>query len=213
MRPSFSSQSSGSAGETELLLLYARQDANEDEPGEENSRPELDFEDSEIIGSLRCGADRGQQQDQNGITAPPVILPDPLGLLFSAVQGGNLPHGESDKILRQQDDDTDEAHPAVGRVEMRTIGTKLVVLDDDNTCQKRDERSCVDRCVDNLTNLFLLRGMGRLDEQNRLDEEQDAQGLGQWVAGEEDELVEKDAGPDQSKEYEDAKLRNDSGAL
>lgn len=50
---------------------------------------------------------------------------------------------------------------------------------------------------------LLLGGVGRLKQQDGLDERQDGEGLRQGMAGEEDQRLGEHAGPDEDYEQED----------
>jgi len=53
------------------------------------------------------------------------------------------------------------------------VVVELVVLDDDQTCNGCQDRDIVERGVRVCALLLLLRGMGWLENENALDEEED----------------------------------------
>lgn len=89
---------------------------------------------------------------------------------------------------------------------------KFVVLDNRDTGDKEKERQQIQDSVDALADTFLIGCMGRLQGEDRLDEGEDGETLGQRVAGEKDHIFGEDGSPDHGDEDDSTKLGDDTGA-
>lgn len=65
---------------------------------------------------------------------------------------------------------------------MRPVAANLVDLDDDYARHKGGEGDKVKRRVDKLSGAFLVRRLGRLEDENGVDEGEDGDGHGDGVA-------------------------------
>lgn len=91
---------------------------------------------------------------------------------------------------------------------MRVVVGVLVCFDDGYAGDEGQKRQEVERGVNALSGTLVGRSGCRLEDQDRLDEQEGSQGLEEGVRGDERaELVQEDGGPGGHKEEEGAKLR------
>lgn len=115
-----------------------------------------------------------------------MVLPDLLGVGLAAVQRGDAEHSEPDDVLGQEPERGDDAEVAVDRVEVGAIADELVDLDADDANGEDDEGQEVEAGVDLLADRFLLPRVCRLQDEDRLDEDEQAERLREGMHRKED---------------------------
>jgi len=95
---------------------------------------------------------------------------------------------------------------------MRAGVRELVDLDDDEPGHEGIEGEVREGEVRERALAFLGRGMGGLQQEDGLREDEQAAGVEEGVSGEEDERLEEDAGPNVRREEDYASLGDDSSA-
>lgn len=141
-----------------------------------------------------------------------MVLPDAFGLGLAAIELGRGIHGEAHDVLNEKPEGGNDAQVAVHRLEVGTVAANLVVLDRDNADGEDEESEQVETGVDLLADLLLLSAVGRLEDENRLHEDEHSERLGERVDREQDQrAVEEDGGPYRGDEQQACALGDDAG--
>lgn len=74
-----------------------------------------------------------------------------------------------------------------------SLVTLLVEVDDDEAASEEQERTPIEIGVDSLPNTLLTGRVGRLQDEDRLEQQDQAKDLGEGVPGEKDERADEDA--------------------
>lgn len=156
------------APEAELLLLNSRNNTHQCHDGQQQNGPQLELQYVLVVVSLNSAGNGSQKEDKDSVSAPAVVLPDSLGVVHASIQARGSPHGEANEILKKKDNGGDDSEVTVDGVEVRTVVSKLVVLNDGHASYEDQESREVEDGVHALTNSFLLSCVGRLQTQNRL---------------------------------------------
>lgn len=106
--------------------------------------------------------DGSQEQNKDDISTPAMILPDSLGIIHAAIQGWGSPHGETNTILEEKNDRSDDTEISMDRVKVRTVVCNLVILDDGHASNKDQEGHEVETGMYALADALLLCRMSRL---------------------------------------------------
>lgn len=129
------------------------------------------------------------------------------------VQPRSHPHGEADDVLDDEHDQRQQPADGMRRREMCPFHAGHFDLHDGESGDKGHERGKVERCMDILATPFPFR-VCRCDgllEENRLREDEDGRGHGDWMPGEEDDRARGDVRPDVAAKDDDAYFGEDAG--
>lgn len=139
-------------------------------------------------------------------------LVERLCVVDPAIKLGGEVLGESNEGLDPKKDVGYEAEDCVGRDEVDPAMGDFVVFDYDQAGDQGVDCEVVEGGVCDGALVLLGGGMGWLQDENRLREEEEGTGVEERVGGEEHEWAHEDAGPDDGGEEDDAALRDDGGS-
>ena len=106
-----------------------------------------------------------------------MVLVERFRVVLASVEPGQEELCQAHHGLRPDKDIRDEAQYGVRRLEVLPAVADLVVLDDDQPCDGGEGCDIVERGVDVGALFLLLRGVGRLEDEDALDEEEDGGGV------------------------------------
>jgi hypothetical protein len=180
---------------SKLAKPNPRHNPNQQDQSSDNHRPKLNLQHILIVIRLRSQRNRDQHRQQDHIPADAVVLVQLLRILHPAVQRGHKVLRDADDRLDEDQDVGDEAEDGVRRDKVRAAVADLVVFDHDEAGEGGEEGDVVEGGV-RVGALFLLRGcVGRLDDEDALDEEEEGGGVEERVGREEDHIMAEDASP------------------
>lgn len=116
--------------QAQLLLLDSRQHARQGGHARGNHSPELYVQNILIESGLCRRRNRHKAQDQQDITAHPMILIDAPSIVRATEETGSVILSNADDGLEEEEDVGDETEDGVRRLEMCAAMGDLVVLDD-----------------------------------------------------------------------------------
>lgn len=141
-----------------------------------------------------------------------MVLPHSLGLVDSPVQTWSVVLCEANDGLEEDGQVEDQAEDGVRGGKVLMTGASLVDLDDDEAGEQGGEPDEVEEEVYGCAGALLFGGVGRLENQGCLGDEQEAGRVEERVGGEEDELVGEYGAPYDGSEDPDAGLGERCGA-
>lgn len=106
-----------------------------------------------------------------------MVFPDGLRIVNPAVQVREVVLRDTDNGLDSEDDVGDQPEDGVGGLEMRASVADLVVLDYDQAGKEGQDRSAIKDGVNVGASTFLLRCVGRLEDEDCLSSQENAGGV------------------------------------
>lgn len=126
-----------------------------------------------VKGCICGGNDGGKRQHQYHITAGAVVFVNRLRVVDTAEHGWGVELGDADDRLDEEEDVYDQTENIVRSAEVGAVVSELVIFDDDETAKQEQDSNPVDDRVHVGTFSFLLRRVGRLEEEDCLGIEED----------------------------------------
>lgn len=123
---------------------------------------------------LRRRRNRHKTQDQQDITAHPMVLVDALGFFRATEEPGSVVLSDADNGLEEEEDVGDETKDGVRGLEVCAAVSDLVVFDDNEGGNESEDGGQIEDSMDVGALLFLLGGVGGLEEEDGLGSEEDA---------------------------------------
>lgn len=204
--------------------------ANQHHHTSNNDGPELDAQYARVEGGLSSRTDSCQHQHCRHIASDSVVLVQRLRIIDAPVQAREEVLRDANKSLQEQEDVCHETENGVRGFEMGSVVVELVVFDDNEAGEGGQDGDIVQGGVHVGSLLLLFGGVGWLEDEEGLDEEEQSggveelQGCGQhehlramnrWtyrMGGEEHQVVAEDCSPYDSCYDPCACLGDDAGA-
>lgn len=121
-----------------------------------------------------CGRAHGRKhQQQDNISGSPVVLVQSFGIVFTTIESRQPELCEADECLNGHQDVDDQAQDGMRRDKVDAAMADLVVLDDDKPCDGRRQCELVEGCMPVCSDFFLVFGVGGLENEDGLSEEED----------------------------------------
>lgn len=190
-------------------------DTHDAQPRRDRHAPRLELQHLARIRRVGSRNDRPQQEQVDDIPGHPMVLPDLLRPLLPAVHRRERPHAQADGVLQDQHGHAGEAQVGVGGVEVRVGvgGAVLVDEDDGGAGGEAEEGEEVEAGVGDLAAAFGGGRPGGLEDLDGEGQGQDAEGVEQWVRGDEgEEGVQEDGEPDAQGEEDGADEGDPAGS-
>ena len=168
---------SRSSFDAQFLLLDTRQHPRQRNDRSHNHRPQLHMKHILIEVRLRRSTHGGQRQRENNIAAHAMVFIQRLGIVHTPVESRGVILRNPDNSLNAKEDVRDEAENGVGRNEMIPRVGDFVVLDDDQTSNEGQDARDINGGVDVGAPFLLLGGVGWLEDEDGLGDEEDAGGV------------------------------------
>ena len=106
-----------------------------------------------------------------------MVLPYCLRIVHATIQAREVILRDANDSLDGEDDVSDEPEDGVRGLEMRAAVRDLVILDYDKAGDEGQNRGAIEHGVDVGAGVFLLWGVGRLQDEDGLSGEKDGGGI------------------------------------
>lgn len=161
----------------ELVETDPRHNTHEQNHTRDNHSPKLDLQHVLVERGLRRRSHRRQHRQQDHIPADAVVLVQLLRVVHAAVQLRHEVLRDAHKGLDAGEDVRDQAEDGVRRLEVRAVVRDLVVLDHHEAGDGGQQRDVVEGRVRVGAFFLLLGGVGWLEDEDALDEEEEGRGV------------------------------------
>lgn len=109
---------------------------NEEDDNNDENMPPGKAQNVLIVVGPNCAQYGSQKNNIYKVARGPVVLPNCFGVVRSAIERWDSPHGEPDEILDQDQDADENAKYAMEGVPMRAVASELVDFDDGDANDK-----------------------------------------------------------------------------
>ncbi len=192
--------------------MNAWQDSYGDESHGRVKDPRLNLQGVAHKARVGGGAKGRQQQQEIDVATDAVPFPKRPGPGRAAVQRRRGPHGEADQVLAPEEQRQRAAQGAVERGKVLGVVALLVEVDGDEAGGKGRKRGKVEVGVHGLADAFLARRVRRLQDENRLHQEHQAEDLRERVPREEHQGTGQEAARQGEGKGDDGRLRDEARA-
>lgn len=158
-------------------LLNPRHHPREDDDRREKHSPQPNMGHSLIIIRLGRCRDRDECQDYDQIAAYAMVLVNGFGVVHASKQGRKIKLHDANQTLDDEQNIGDETQNGVWGFKVGAPVVDFVVLDDDEAGDERKKAGAVECGVDVRAELLLFGGMGGLEDQDSLRDEEEAGGV------------------------------------